>query len=131
MAGLAGVACSAMLYLVTRRPSWRASVTWPRFALGSLVGGAAVAVATGAGRPAAILLACSLAAKLAWEAAAVWHPGPVPAAGLARYLLGLSAIVLALDGAPLALLAVLAGELIERSRFFTAASWTGMPSSRA
>ncbi|HJV09430.1 MAG TPA: DmsC/YnfH family molybdoenzyme membrane anchor subunit, partial [Acidimicrobiales bacterium] len=40
MAGLIGVGCSAMLCVVTRRPSWRAGVTLPRFVLGSLVGGA-------------------------------------------------------------------------------------------
>jgi len=126
------VLCSGMLYVVTRRPSWRASVTLPRFALGSLVGGAAVALAAGGGRPAAVLLGVSLLAKLAWEAAVVWRPGPVPTPGLARFLLGAAAATLALGagGGPAALLAVvavLAGELIERSRFFSAASWTGMP----
>jgi formate dehydrogenase iron-sulfur subunit len=135
-AGLAGVACSAMLYVVTRRPSWRMAVTGPRFALGCLVGGAAVAVigGGGGGGPAGAVLAVGVAAKLAWEAAVVWRPGPVPAAGLARFLLGLSAIALALGGGgaagALAALAVLVGEVIERSRFFSAASWTGMPGPR-
>ena len=131
-AGLAGVACSGMLYVVTRRPSWRAAVTGPRFVLGSLVGGSAVALATGAGRPAALVLAGALAAKLAWEARYVWSPPPVPTGGLIRYVLGVSGVILALAGpdgpaVALALIAVLAGELVERSRFFTAASWTGMP----
>ncbi|MGI8810878.1 MAG: DmsC/YnfH family molybdoenzyme membrane anchor subunit [Acidimicrobiales bacterium] len=140
--GMAGVACSAMLYVVTRRPSWRAFHTLPRFALGSAVGGAAVALAAGGGRSAAIVLAVALAAKLVWEAVTVWRLmperpperwlGPVPAHGLARFVLGVSAVFLALNstggpGAGLALVAVLAGELIERSRFFSAASWTGMP----
>ncbi|MDQ4068002.1 MAG: dimethyl sulfoxide reductase anchor subunit [Actinomycetota bacterium] len=127
LAGLAGVACSAMLYVVTRRPSWRASVTGPRFALGCLVGGSAVAVTSGAGRTAALLLAVSLTAKLLWEAAAVWRSGPLGRDGLVRYVLGVSAVALAVHGNPLALVAVLAGELVERSRFFTAAGWTGMP----
>jgi DMSO reductase anchor subunit len=131
-----------MLYVVTRRPSWRAAVTIPRFALGSLVGGAAVALAAGGGRPAALVLAGSLATKLVWEAIVVWRldperpplrgTGPVPVHGLARFALGVSACALALNasrgpGAWLALIGVLAGELVERSRFFTAASWTGMP----
>ncbi len=142
VAGLVGVTCSGMLYVVTRRPSWRAAVTLPRFGLGALVGGAAVALAAGGGRPAAMVLAGGLAAKLTWEAAVVWRldperpplrgTGPVPPHGLARFVLGVSAIALAVSsiggpGAALALLAVLSGELIERSRFFSAASWTGMP----
>ena len=132
VSGLAGVACSGMLYVVTRRPSWRATVTLPRFALGSLVGGAAVAFAAGGGRAAGLVLAGGLAAKLLWEARMVWTPGPVPAYAVARFLLGLSAITLAASGAGagLALVAVLAGELIERSRFFSAASWTGMPGAK-
>ena len=129
--GLAGVACSGMLYVVTRRPSWRATVTLPRFALGSLVGGAAVAFAAGGGSNAGRVLAACLVAKLAWEAHHVWGPGPVVHAP-ARNALGVSAIVLALTGAGagLALVAVLAGELMERSRFFTTASWTGMPGAK-
>ena len=141
-AGLAGVGCSGMLYVVTRRPSWRASRTLPRFALTSVVGGAAVALVAGGGRSAAVALAVSLGVKLVWEAAVVWRPiperpplrgtGPVPAHGLARFVIGIAAVFLALNstggaGAALALVAVMAGELIERSRFFSAASWTGMP----
>ncbi|MGI8983450.1 MAG: hypothetical protein ACR2HM_02770, partial [Acidimicrobiales bacterium] len=72
------------------------------------------------------VLAAGLAAKLAWEASMVWRPVP---AAVARFALGLSAICLGLTGAGagLALVAVLAGELMERHRFFTTASWTGMP----
>jgi formate dehydrogenase iron-sulfur subunit len=127
-AGAAGVVCSGMLYVVTRRPSWRAGVTLPRFALGWLVGGAAVAFAAGGGRGAGVVLAAGLAAKLAWEAGLVWRPGAVVDAP-ARYTLGLCALCLALTGAGagLALAAVLAGEVMERTRFFTTASWTGMP----
>jgi DMSO reductase anchor subunit len=126
LAGLAGVGCSGMLYVVTRRPSWRAGVTLPRFALGSLVGGAALAFAAGGGRTAGLVLAAGLTAKLAWETRLVWTSGPaVPA----RFALGACAVVLALTGAGagLALAAVLAGELMERERFFSTASWTGMP----
>ncbi|HVM15139.1 MAG TPA: DmsC/YnfH family molybdoenzyme membrane anchor subunit, partial [Egibacteraceae bacterium] len=98
-AGAAGVACSGMLYVVTRRPSWRATVTLPRFALGSLVGGAAVAFAAGGGRAAGLVLAGGLTAKLLWEARMVWAPGPVPAYAGARFLLGFSAVCLAAGGA--------------------------------
>jgi uncharacterized protein (DUF2237 family) len=95
-----------------------------------------------AGVAAGVVLAATLAAKLVWEACVVWRlipdrppprgTGPVPAHGLARFLLGVSAVALALTstggpGAGLAVAAVLAGELIERARFFSAASWTGMP----
>lgn len=142
-AGLVGVACSGMLYVVTRRPSWRVSVTGTRFLLGSLVGGAAVATATGAGRTAGALLALALTAKLAWELACVWRPmtESVPAhrpqlalswTGRTRLALGAGAVVVAGAGpsgvvATVVLAAVLAGELLERSHFFTDASWTGMP----
>jgi len=131
-AGLAGVACSAMLYVVTRRPSWRVGATLPRFALGTLVGGAAVAFAAGGNRGAGLVLAAGLAAKLLWEARLVWRPGPVVHAP-ARFALGVSALGLALAGAGagLALAAVLAGELMERERFFTTASWTGMPGPKS
>jgi Fe-S-cluster-containing dehydrogenase component/DMSO reductase anchor subunit len=143
VAGSAGVACSGMLYVVTRRPSWRASMTGPRFAVSALVSGTAVATAAGAGQATAVLLALALAAKLAWEMAYVWRPlsESVPAnraqlalstSGRARVALGVGAVVAAgarPSGllAALVLAAVLAGELLERSHFFTDASWTGMP----
>lgn len=132
VAGAAGVASSAMLYIATRRPSWRATATAARFALGTAVGGAAVALVSGGGGAAAVVLAVAMVAKLAWEAAVVWRPGPVLAGGAVRFGLGGAAIVLALgaqggDAAVLAAIAVLAGEVIERSRFFSDASWTGMP----
>lgn len=129
--GLAGVACSGMLYVVTRRPSWRAGVTLPRFALGALVGGAGVAYAAGGGRAAALVLAAAMAAKLVWEALVVWRPRGADYAPV-RHFLGIAVVCLALAGASpgLALVLVLAGELMERSRFFTTASWTGMPGAK-
>jgi Fe-S-cluster-containing dehydrogenase component/DMSO reductase anchor subunit len=142
-AGMAGVACSAMLYVVTRRPSWRAFLTGPRFVVSALVSGTAVATATGAGHPVAVVLAIALAAKLAWEMTYVWRPmsESVPAnraqlalssAGRLRVVLGVAAVVVAGagpagPGAVAVLVAVLAGEALERSHFFTDASWTGMP----
>jgi formate dehydrogenase iron-sulfur subunit len=128
VAGVAGVACSGMLYVVTRRPSWRAGLTLGRFGLGVVAGGSALAFAAGGGRGAGLVLAGAQAVKLAWEARHVWRPGPVAEAP-ARFALGVSAVALGLAGAGagLALAAVLAGELMERTRFFTTASWTGMP----
>jgi formate dehydrogenase iron-sulfur subunit len=132
VAGLAGVACSGMLYVVTRRPSWRATVTLSRFALGALAGGAAVAFAAGGGRDAGVVLAVGLTVKLVWEAVLVWRPGAVVHAP-ARFALGVAAVALALAGAGagLALAAVMAGELMERTRFFTTASWRGMPGPKS
>jgi len=143
VAGLTGVVCSAMLYVVTRRPSWRAALTGPRFAVSTLVSGAAVAMAAGAGRPVGVVLAVALAAKLTGEMAYVWRPmtESAPASGAPlglstrawiRLALGVAAVVVAGAGptglvAAGVLVAVLAGELLERSQFFTDASWTGMP----
>jgi formate dehydrogenase iron-sulfur subunit len=132
LAGAAGVTSSALLYAVTRRPSWALNLTGVRFALGSLVGGAAVALATGGGHPAAMVLVAGLVVKLAWESACVLRPFPLPAAGRVRFGLGAAAIVAALSVpgpvvAGLVLAAVLGGEFVERSSFFTDASWTGMP----
>lgn len=130
VAGVVGVGCSAMLYVVTRRPCWRTSATGPRFAASALVSGAAVATAAGAGRGVGVVLAVALAAKLGWELASVWR-APSRAAA-ARAALGIGAVVAAGAGATgavavVVLLAVLAGEVLERHRFFTGASWTGMP----
>lgn len=132
LSGAAGVGCSAMLYVATRRPSWGPSLTGVRFALGSVVGGAAVALATGGGHPAAMVLVAGLAAKLAWESWVVLRPFPLPPIGRARYALGATAMIIALSApgailAVVALIAVVAGEMIERTRFFVDASWTGMP----
>jgi DMSO reductase anchor subunit len=91
----------------------------------------------------AVVLAVALAAKLAWEMTYVWRPmsESVPAnraqlalssAGRLRVVLGVAAVVVAGAGpagpaAVAVLVAVLAGEALERSHFFTDASWTGMP----
>ena len=147
VAGVAGVACSGMLYVVTRRPQWAAGRTGIRFALSALVAGTAVATAAGAGPATAAVLALALAAKLAWELAYVWRPmsPSVPAhrpalilsgAGRARVAIGVGAVLVAGAGptgpaAVVVLAAVLAGEVLERSHFFTDASWTGMPGPKS
>lgn len=132
-AGAAGVGSSAMLYVVTKRPPWRAALTFARFGLGCAVGGAATTLAATGDRRAAGAVVVFVAAKLAWEAVFVWRSAPAgPDPGLAlRAAAAVAAVVLALGGTPpataLALVAVLAGEAAERTRFFTGASWAGMP----
>jgi hypothetical protein len=84
----------------------------------------------GAGPAVGVVLAVALATKLGWELASVWRPLSRVAA--ARAGLGVFAITAAAAGwtgavAVVVLAAVLAGELLERHRFFTGASWTGMP----
>lgn len=73
LAAAAGVASSAMLYVATRRPSWRAGVTGPRFALTSVAGGAGVVAAGGGGLAGAGLLAAVLAAALVERSAFFRH----------------------------------------------------------
>jgi Fe-S-cluster-containing dehydrogenase component/DMSO reductase anchor subunit len=126
--GAAGVASSAMLYAATGRPPWRAAVTGPRFAFTALVGGAAVAVAAGGGRAEALLLAGAVVAKLGWEWVVARHRPEWLRVALA--VVGGVVLPLAAGGsAPGAVVvgAVLAGELLERSSFFSAARWAGMP----
>ncbi len=69
-AGIAGVACSVMVYAATERECWRASVTGAKFALTAAVLGLATALVL---HPAAatslcLALAAATAIKLAWEA---------------------------------------------------------------
>lgn len=90
-AGVAGVACSAMVYAVTGKRWWRLPRVGARFALTTLTGGLAISLAlevtrawaAGAEPRAAAWLAAALAAlaaaKLAVDAAAVRHAlGPLP-----------------------------------------------------
>jgi formate dehydrogenase iron-sulfur subunit len=88
-AGLAGVACSVRVYVVTRRSAWRASISTPFFLLTSAVGGLATvwwatlasAVVSGStatddafaalGRPLPFVLAAFVLAKLLVESVAV------------------------------------------------------------
>lgn len=86
LAGIAGIACSALLYAVTGRDWWRVAVTGPKFALTAVVGGLAAVLAVAAvvepdptAAPVAALLAAATAVKLATEAAFLRHRGGDPA----------------------------------------------------
>lgn len=85
VAGAAGVACSVMIYAVTRRPFWGAGRTAVRFTLTTAACGLATVLATTltaervpreVAVPLALLLAGVAAAKLAWEAAFLRHARP-------------------------------------------------------
>lgn len=134
LTGLAGLFCSVMIYVDTRREFWRFSQTAPRFLGTALVGGLALVA------PAPAVLA--LAAKLAFEVLSLRGPavsarllrGPLRRAVGVRY--GLSILgLLALLTFPspesvtyyVTLAVVLAGELAERYLFFRAVDAPKMP----
>jgi Fe-S-cluster-containing dehydrogenase component/DMSO reductase anchor subunit len=86
LAGIAGIACSVLLYAVTGRDWWRVAVTGPKFALTGAVGGLAAVLAVAAvvepdplAVPVAALLAAATTVKLATEAAFLRHCGGDPA----------------------------------------------------
>lgn len=89
LSGAAAVACSAMIYVVTRRAYWRAPSTFAKFTLTSVTIGLAIAVATGAtsASPVAMALAsalfATLVAKLALDAAVLRHRDPLSEGDLA------------------------------------------------
>lgn len=150
--GIAGVACSVLLYARTRRTWWRARSTSVRFGLTTVVCGLAAVLCTSGDRRLGALLAGAGALKLVWELAVVRHrrrpedddlrktvlllSGPLRGPMQWRAGLGvvgsvaLPAVVAA--GAPLwlafvALPLLLAGELLERRLFFTAVVAPRMP----
>jgi DMSO reductase anchor subunit len=126
--GVAGLACSAMIYVDTRRQFWRAAQTFPRFF------GTAVLVALAGISP--LATAVLLIAKLGWEsrtrfdgsASARLQRGPLARIAAIRDGLGLAAAVLCMSvaGWP-ALTLLLAGELTERYLFFRAVDAPKMP----
>ncbi|MGI8757754.1 MAG: hypothetical protein ACR2K0_00430, partial [Acidimicrobiales bacterium] len=179
-AGVAGVACSAMVYAVTRRAWWALPRTTAKFALGSLsmgaatvlvtslalalsIGGTAAARATSELAPALALLAAGAAgAKLAGEATVLRHlragdddelhrsalllVGPLRAASRWRLATGAASMVLLGAAVPASaagatatvvalatsgLVVLVAGELLERWQFFTAAAPARMPGGPA
>jgi Fe-S-cluster-containing dehydrogenase component/DMSO reductase anchor subunit len=146
LAGIVGVVCSALIYAVTHRASWRLpSVLW-NFVLTCAVCGAAtlLAVSTVADRrlhDAATLLVVAMTLKLVGEAAVFVrgdrearrrarvltdHFGSMTVSRFAFGLLGGIALPLVAHnngpGASVAAALVLAGELVARSLFFTTAS---------
>ena len=150
--GVAGVTCSVLLYGQTRRTWWRTPATATRFALTTLVCGMAVVLCTTGGAGLAALLAGTGAVKLAWEASVLRHlrsPADHDLHKTARLLTGelkrparwrgtlggvgsVALPALVALGAPVvvavaALPLVVAGELLERRLFFTAAASPRMP----
>jgi len=127
LGGLA-LACSAMVYIDTRRTFWRAAETFPRIL------GTAVLVPLALVTPS--VAAVALLAKLAWEARSVFGPGvsarlqrgPLARAVAFRMALGLSAaLLLVVTPGWIALVVLLAGELAERTLFFRAVDAPKMP----
>ena len=133
VAGMAGVACSVLLYARTRRRWWSTWRTTFRFAATTAACGAA---AVGLG----IVAAAVLTVKLLWELSALRHHGhddlgktsTLLRGELTRWFRGrmvlgaLGALVsvwLPLVGLPLIVL----GELVERRLFFTAVVAPRMP----
>ena len=98
LTGAAGVGCSVMIYAVTKRTWWRASVTTPRFILSGAVSGVAAVLAAslvaaalrGAGalpaltRPLALTVVAATVAKLLLEAEVLRNRRPESPEDLAR-----------------------------------------------
>jgi DMSO reductase anchor subunit len=150
--GVAGVACSVLLYACTRRTWWRTSSTSIRFGLTSLVCGLAAVLCTTGDLRLALLLVTAMVVKLAWEASVLRHlrapadddlhktalllTGALATPVRWRVALGgVGGVALpaaAALGAPLAvafvaLPLVVLGELLERRLFFTAVVAPRMP----
>ncbi len=133
--GAAGIACSAMIYIDTRRRAWRPGWTAGKFA-------GTVALAAAACAP-PLTVAGLAAAKLVFEAVSVGLgppasrrllAGPLQALAWGRVLLGSAAIGLfvLIDASlshlsPWAWALLLAGEAAERQLYFTAVDPSKMP----
>jgi DMSO reductase anchor subunit/ferredoxin len=126
--GVAGLTCSAMIYVDTHRQFWRATQTFPRFF------GTAVLVAATLLAPA--VAALLLVAKLGWETrtqsggspSARLQNGPLRPLATARVGLALAtSVLLVVIPGPWLLVPLLAGELAERLLFFRAVDAPKMP----
>jgi DMSO reductase anchor subunit len=126
--GVAGLSCSAMIYVDTRRLFWRATQTVPRF-FGTM---ALVPLAIVAPSVAAF----ALMAKVGWETRTFFgrsissrlQHGALGSAVACRDLLAVTAAFLLLTSPGLTGLALLvAGELAERYIFFRAVDAPKMP----
>ena len=141
-AGLAGVACSVMVYAVTRRPSWRLPSVAVRFGLTTAAGGVATVLwaSTVSGRDTSrtlpVLLVALMAMKLAFDAPLGRAIAVLRRTATKRFAAGavggvvLPLVVVASGGqgwlgmvaATGSVAGVVAGELLERSLFFTTAA---------
>jgi Fe-S-cluster-containing dehydrogenase component/DMSO reductase anchor subunit len=134
--GIAGVACSVLIYTSTRRTTWRPATVTSKFVLTAAVCGlatvlwASVVTSTTVPRGILALLAMLLVLKLALELVLRSATGTRVAAALVGgvavplVFVGRTAPPLWI-GVPLATLmvaGVVAGELLERFRFFTASA---------
>lgn len=153
---VAGLFCSAMLYVATPRPTWSRPATLGRFALTALGGGAvllgamggehlrllgAISILTGILKAALVLRDKTPApnAHESFHVQARLLRGPLAGPAKAQLLLFLAAMAAALVGTALAawpffLLAVflrLGSDLVERRLFFMACPATRMPGMRA
>jgi formate dehydrogenase iron-sulfur subunit len=140
-AGIAGVACSVMVYAVTQRTWWRLSATAFRFAGTTLVCGLAVAAVVSPSAFAAWALTAVVAVKLAWEASVfLSRHGDLERTAVLlrrdlarptgwRFVLGGVGALLVFALPVAALVALVVGELLERSLFFRAVTAPRMPGS--
>jgi formate dehydrogenase iron-sulfur subunit len=139
-AGLAGVWSSVMVYAVTQRTLWRVRATAFRFGATTVLCGLAVQLLLSPSPSTAVALAVVGLVKAAWEASAFLHHGDGDLARTAvllrrdlagptgwRFVLGAVGVVLAFVLPAAALVALVAGELLERSLFFRAVTAPRMP----
>lgn len=157
VSGLAGVYCSAKIYLFTGRAFWLGNRTFAKFGgTVAVLGGAGAAAASAllshpATTPLALMAALAAAAKLGFEASLFTQPtagrndlaltaklqrGPLRRVTTARFALGAGGLLLAIAAAvglapiataPMALAALLAGELAERWLYFSTVVPLRMP----
>ncbi|HEX2038899.1 MAG TPA: 4Fe-4S dicluster domain-containing protein [Acidimicrobiales bacterium] len=139
VAGVAGVACSVMVYAVTQRTWWRLRATAYRFGATTLLCGLAVALAVSPSVSLALMLAGVVVTKLGWEATVfVHHDGDLHRTAVLlrrdlatptawRFVLGGLGAALAFVLPAVALVALVAGELLERTLFFRAVTAPRMP----
>ena len=126
--GWVALACSAMIYVDTRRSFWRSAATFPRFfGTALLMPLALIAPSVAAG---------GLLVKLAWETRSFFgsgisarlQRGPLARTVAFRDLLGIvTAVLLVATPGWVAMITLLEGELIERTLFFQAVDAPKMP----
>ncbi|MCX6938884.1 MAG: dimethyl sulfoxide reductase anchor subunit [Verrucomicrobia bacterium] len=127
-----GVACSALIYIDTRRHFWRPANTFTRMGGTVLVAALAFLSAPAA----ALVLGLKLFAEYhflrASPVSARLHAGPLRKTSRARLALGLAAVVLfALQQPWFGFLLFAAGELVERVLYFRAVDTPKMPGQAA
>lgn len=132
---LAGVACSVMVYVDTRRTFWRAAVTFPRFFGTAAIMGCALAACWQplAALPAAVLML----GKLLWEMMGPeTHPADysmrvqkelLAVLWRARMALALAGMIGVFASPPAGAALLLISELLERALFFRAVKAYRMP----